>query len=293
MKKLHNYPSMLGFSALACILMIAAQLSMICRSTLLKPEFYMENIKQSKADEAVYNELDAFFTQLQSPTDIPKEVFTKSMTMDNVSGSTRQLAKSSILYITGKSASKPEVVYDFEELEGDITQYIESYSDENGIEKDDEYYKLINKTIETCETRIKAKLDVMMLKKFSETPAVNGIRKLAPCINIAIVMTVIFILAVILAMYITDKHHPFDLLYWVGCSIFASSMVMLVPSFYLKHTGFFDGFFVENESIYRAMTGMLYSITDKIYSVNLVLAAAGIVMMTATQIIYMIRVRKH
>lgn len=292
MKKLHNYPSMLGFTVIACILMIAAQLCIMCRITLMKPEFYMDNIQQSKADKAAYDELDKFFTQLQSPTDIPKEVFTKSLSKENVSGSARQLAKASILYITGKSAAKPEVRYDFESLENDITEYVESYSEENGIEKDEEYYSLIENTIDTCETQIKGKLDVMMLKKLSDSPAVKGIRKLAPCINIGIVMTLICLAAIIFAMYLTDRDHPFDMLYWVGCAMFASSAVMLIPSMYLKHTNFFDGFFVENESIYRAMTGLLYSVTDKIYTVNLLIAVIGVIMMIATQIIYTIRVRR-
>lgn len=292
MKKLHHYPSMLGFTVLACLLITAAQLCIIIKTTLMKPEFYMDNIRDSKADEAVYNELDKYFTQLQRPTDIPKEVFTNTLTQDKVTGSTKQLAKASVMYITGKSFAKPEVLYDFETLENDITQYVETYSEENGIEKDDEYYDLINKTVESCETQIRSKMDVMMLKKLADSPSVRGLRKLSPYVNAGIVMTLIMFAAILFAMYITDKHHPFDLLYWVGCALFASSAIMLIPSVYIKHTNFFDGFFVENESIYRAMTGLLYSVTDRIFSLNLVLAIAGVTMIIATQIIYVIRVHR-
>lgn len=280
---------MLGFTLLACLLMIIAELCIICKSTLMKPEFYMDNICKSKADEAICNELDAYFTQLQNPTDIPKEVFVKSMTPDKISSSSRQLAKASILYIIGRSASKPEVQYDFGALEGDITQYVESYSEENGIQKDDEYYKLIDNAVEAGETQIKSRLDVMLLKQLADSPAVNGIRKLAPNIVIGIVMSLICLAAVIFAMYIIDKEHPFDLLYWVGCTMFASAAVLLAPSLYLKMSNFFDGFFVENESIYRAMTGLLYGVTDKVITVNIVIGALGIIMMTATQIIHKIR----
>lgn len=290
MKKLHNYPSMLGFTLLACLLMITAELCILCKSTLMKPEFYMDNIRESKADEAICGELDAYFTQLQNPTDIPKEVFVKSMTYDKISGSAKQLAKASILYIIGRSASKPEVQYDFDAFENDITQYVESFSEENGIKKDDEYYKLIDNVVDAGETQIKSRLDVMMLKQLADSPAASGIRKLAPNIVIGIVMSLICLAAVIFAMYIIDKEHPFDLFYWVGCTMFASAAVLLAPSLYLKISGFFDGFFVENESIYLAMTGLLYGVIDKVITANIVIGALGIIMMVAAQVIHKIRV---
>ena len=292
MKRLYHYTPMLIISMITTVVMIIAELLAFCNTMVCDTDYYVWVISDSGADEALYNELDEYFTQLPNATDIPKEVYTKSLDKKKVSSSAKQLVKASMDYTFGKSNKKPEVKYDYTQYEIDVTEYIETYSEANNIEKDSEYYSLIDNTLYVTERKIDSSLDVLMAKKIADSSLPSITRRLVPSLSIFMGISVVLLLMLVGLMCYVDREHLFDVPYWVGSVMFCGSALLLVPTAYCRMTGYFDGLFLENESIYYAITGAIYGITDRVMLVNAGIFALGILLIIFTQVIHLFRVRE-
>lgn len=295
MKKLYHYPPMLILAILASIAVAAFELCAFAKYMVLNPDYYLWVIQDSKVEEAMYDEVDAYFENLAGPSQIPKEVFTKSLDKKRLGAAARSLTRNSISYIIGQTPEKPTVQYDFTQLENDITEYIETYSEANNYEKDDEYYALIDNTIKVSEEFITRHFDVMLMKRLANSGYVSTVRKVYSLISAVMLVAGVVAVTLIIFMIVIDRKHLFDMFYWIGTVAFCAGGLLLIPSFYLSYTNYFDGFFVEDESVYRAMTGVLYGITDRMTMVNMIVVGSGLVLIIFAQIIHVARVKlsKH
>ncbi|MBP3797503.1 MAG: hypothetical protein J6I46_07000 [Ruminococcus sp.] len=291
MKKLYHYTPMLILTILASIALIATEMIAFGKNIVFNPDYYVWMITKSGADTALYNDITEYFTQLSAPTGIPEEVYNNSIDEHNVSVTAKQLTKTSLEYTFGKSNTKPEINYDYTQLEKDITEYIEKYSDANGIEKDSEYYSLIDQTIHTAEVKLEGSFDIMMAQKLANSSAPQSLRRIVPALDIAMIVCGVITIALIALMFYINRHHLFDMVYWIGTILFCGGGMLLIPTVFFKVTKYFDGFFLTDESLYRVATGSLYGLSDRIMMVNLVLCGFGVVLIIFAQIIHVARVR--
>lgn len=291
MKKLYHYTPMLILTILAAIAMIAAELTAFCINIVFNPDYYVWMITKSGADTALYEDITDYFKQLSTPTGIPEEVYNNSIDEHNISVAAKQLTKTSLEYAFGKSNTKPVINYDYTQLETDITEYIEKYSDANGIEKDSEYYSLIDQTIHTAEVKLEGSFDIILAQKLAESSAPQSLRRIVPALNMVLGICIVILVALIALMFYINRHHMFDMVYWIGTILFCGAGMLLVPTVYFKVTKYFDGFFLTDPSLYRAATGSLYGLSDRIMMLNLVLCGFGIVLIIFAQIIHVARVR--
>lgn len=291
MKKLYHYAPMLILAIVTTIVAVVAEILVFSNTMVFNTDYYVWMISKSGADTALYNEIDEYFGQYSSPTGIPKEVYTKSLDKKNVSVTAKKLVKSSLAYMFGKSLVKPEVEYDFTAFETDVTEYIENYSDANNIEKDKEYYTFIDHTIDSAEKKVTSTFDILMVKKLSESPKSAIFKKIVPQLSVAMGLALLVFVGLIGLMWYIDRHHPFDMPYWIGTIFFACSIIFLIPCVYCRFTGYFDGLFMEDPSIYYAITGSIYGVTDRLILVNGILLALGIVLIIFAQVIHVYRVR--
>lgn len=282
---------MLILAIFATIVMAAGQLLAFCNTMVFNTDYYVWTISDSGADTALYEELDSYFSQISIPTDIPKEVYTKSLDKKNVSVAAKKLTKASLDYTFGKSNTKPALSYDFTQLETDITEYIEKYSSANDIEKDAEYYTFIDNTINVVEKKMEASFDIMMAKQLADSSIPKLTRRLVPSANIMLGVCVVVFAGLLGLMFYINRHHPFDMPYWIGVIMFSGSSLLLLPTVYLRITDYFDGLFIDNRSTFFALTGSLYGVTDRIILVNCILFALGIVLMIFAQFIHVFRVK--
>ena len=295
MKKLYHYTPMLILTIFAAIFMLLTELLAFCQTMVFNTDYYVWSISNSGADKALYNEIDTYFRQFSIPTAIPKEVYTKSLDENTVSVTAKRLTKASFDYIFGNSTKKPEVKYDYTQFETDVTDYIEKYSEANNIVKDAEYYTFIDNTINVAEKKVEASFDIMMAQKLADSSITSVSRRVVPQVNNILIGCSAVLLILLGIMVYIDRHHPFDLPYWVGVVMFVSSALLLIPSVYCRYTGYFDGLFMQDESVYYAITGSIYGVMDRIILVNCILFALGLVLIVFAQIIHIFRVRdaKH
>lgn len=297
MKKLYHYAPMLILSLLAAIVLIAFELCFFVSQVIFKPELYSEAMGKNDVAEAIYEDLDTYFGQYSIPSNIPKEVFTGSLDKSELSRAAYGLLSDSLAYLTDPSAEKPEPEYDFTSLENDITGYFESYAEENKIEKNDEYRKMLDSTISTAEEQIESKLDVMMLYTVSQTKFAATVHKYAKLINAAAVACAVMLAVLAALMVFVDRHHPRDLTYWFGTAIFCSSAAQLIPAVYLDKIGYFNSFFMKSEHVYRTVTGFFQTALDKLIFMHTVLVIIAVLLIAVTLIVHMIykwyRTRRH
>ena len=291
MKTLYHYRPMMILTILATIVMVLTQALIYCNTMVFNTDFYLWAISESGADSALYNEMDAYFARLSAPTGIPKDVYTKSLNKKNVSVAAKKLTKMSLDYTFGKSNAKPVVNYDYTQFETDVTEYIETYSEANDIPKDAEYYTYIDNTLNVAEKKMDANFDIMKAKKLSEGTVPSTARRIVPSVSILLGVAVIVLAGIIGLMLFVDRHHPFYMPYWLGVIMFCGSTLLLIPTIYLRTTGYFDGLFMEDESVYYAITGALYNFTDRVILVNGILFALGIILIIFAQIIHIFRVK--
>jgi len=291
MKKLYHYAPMLILTIFTSLFFVLMQLTLFGNSTVFDPAYYVKVITDSGSDDALYDEINAYFSQLSKATGIPQETYMKSFTKEKVSKAARKLTIGSMEYVCGEIAEKPVSGFDFTEYEADVTDYIEKYSEENKIEKDDEYYKLIDNTLKVSEKKVDSLFDVMMTERLASSGVTSISRKVVPKLNILIIGSIVLVAIFLGMMWYVDRHHPFDMLYWGGAVLFSSAGLLLIPTLYIRFTGYFDGLFLDQKSVYYAITGALYGVTDRIILVDLILLAVGILLIVFAQIVHNIRIR--
>ncbi|MBQ8965924.1 hypothetical protein [Ruminococcus sp.] len=291
MKNLYHYTPMLILTMLASVVMVLVQLLVFCNTMVFDTDYYVWTISDSGSDTALYNELNAYFSQLSKATGVPQEVYTKSLTKESVSVAAKRLAKMSLDYTFGRSNAKPVVQYDYTQFEKDVTDYIEKYSDANNIEKDSEYYSFIDNTIYVAEKKMDATFDIMMTQQLAESSIPSVTRRLVSSLNILMGVGILVLVGLICLMWYVDRHHPFDMPYWIGCILMCGSALLLIPTLYVRFTGYFDGLFMEEESVYYAITGALYGVTNRMILVNSIMFALGFVLLIFTQVIHVFRVK--
>jgi hypothetical protein len=283
---------MLTLAFFATIFAVLTEIVIFCITMVFNTDYYVWTISESGSDKALYNEIDEYFGQYSAPTGIPKEVYTNSLDEEKVSSTAKDLARSSLDYMFGKSLAKPEVYYDFTDFETDVTEYIEKYSEANNIEKDKEYYTFIDNTIDVAEKKVVSTFDVLMVKKLATSSSPSVLRKIVPELSLAMGICVVVLVGLIGLMFYIDRHHPFDMPYWIGTILFACGALFLIPSIYCRYTGYFDGLFMEDPSIYYAITGAIYGVLEKLILVNSILLGLGVVLMIFAQVIHIFRVRE-
>ena len=292
MKKLYHYTPMLILALLSAVVMIVAEVLVFCNTMVFNPDYYVWVISENDVDDAVYDELDKYFGQMPQSTGIPKSVYVKSLDKKKVSAATKQLAKASFDYIFGRTTKKPELKYDHTQYEIDVTEYCETYSQEHDIVKDSDYYSMLDNTLYVTEKKVDRTLDVFLSQQLAENSMVRYTRRFVPSVRVFVGISFVMLAMFLGLMYYIDRNHPCDLLYWLGTVLFSGSAVLLIPTAYARLTGYFDGFFMEDETIYYAMTGAIYGITDRVMLVNAGLFAFGIILMIFAQVIHVFRVRE-
>ena len=292
MKRLYHYLPMLLLSIIMVLFALIFEAAFYTSANLLNSEYYTEVINDYHVADALYTQVGDYFRQYANPTGIPQEVFMKGMDKDKLASSARALTKQSVEYILSPSSKKPKAEYDFTDFEKSIDKYYESYAETNNIQKDEEYYSLKKRTVSIAEEKVLSLIDVMMLETVSKTGVASKIHKVTPFIDYIMYGSIIMMVIIAVLMLVVDRHHKADLLYWGGTVLFTTGGLLLIPAIYLRATGFFDGFFITQQTVYRSATGVIYKFLDEMIFLNSVMVGLGVILLIMAQIVHVIRKRK-
>lgn len=291
MKKLYHYPAMAILSIFAVLLLLVFELTAFVKLVVFKPELYSEAIGRKAVSDAVYEDLTEYFAQFSAPTGIPPEVFNGAIDQHELADASFDLLTDSLNYLTNKNAQLPEIKYDFESFEKKIVGYIEEYSESNGIEKDDEYYDLIDNTVTVAENQIINHLDIMMLHQLATSRYGKVIHEKSEYVGTAMFASCGLFVIVLMIMIIVDRRHVRDLPYWAGLILAVSSAVLLFPCIYLDKINYFSTFFIRSRHIYLTVTGVFQTVLSRVIRFETVMLLVGLILIVLTVVIHMLYIR--
>ena len=288
MKRLYHFVPMLVLSLFAVIFLILAEACIFVDNVFLDSDFYMQAMNEKNVTDSMYDELCTYFDSLSHATGIPTEVFTDPLDKEELYTSSFKLLQESINYLKDKNSPKPAINYDYSKVEKSITDYISKHAEENNIEKNEEYQKLVDNTVNTAKKQIESRFDVMMLYTLSKTSGAEKLHNYSWLFGIGSNVFIGLTVIMLVIMVIIDRHHPRDFPYWGGLLLAVTGCFWLVPSVILKSTDFFSTFAIRNEYIYNSVTGMFNLALDKIMRVQIILAIIGFVLIISTLVIHIV-----
>ena len=187
-----------------------------------------------------------------------------------------QFAKKSVnSKVTIKSTIKCS---DFTKYYKNTASYYSTFYDKKG--------KLLKNTVDTAKTQLQSRFDVVMLYTLAKSSAGEKLHNYSYLFSIGSYVTIGLVIVLLVIMIIIDRHHPRDYPYWVGLIMVVSSGFWLIPAVYLKATEYFQTFFVRNEYIHKAVTGMFEISLDRIIRTQLILFIVGVVLILSTLVIH-------
>ena len=297
MKRLYHYPAMLILTIITIICILVCEVSAFVRYVVFDPNIYAEAMVRGRIGDIIYDDLVDYFNGFSGPTGIPAEVFTAKLDSDTLMDSSYQLTVDSLTYLTDPNAPKPEVQYDFADIESYVDSYIIGYTEANGFEVDDDVKKLIENTHKTIESQITGQLDVTMMYTLTKTAYAENIHKFSRIIERAVYVSGIIGLFLVMIMVVIDRKHPRDLPYWFGVTLFSSGAIVLFPSMYLQHISYFDSFFMRTDNVYKTVTGVCKVLLNRVINTQTVVMIFGVFLILLTVVIHMIYInylkKKH
>lgn len=279
---------MLILTLLSVLTLIVFEVTAFVQNVVFDPSVYSEAITKQKVGDVVYDNLCDYFTSFEGPTGIPANVFIDGIDKDQLLDAAYSLTSDSIYYLTNSSAPAPQIKFDYSKVDKSVTDYIENYSQENGIEKDDDYYKLLENTLTTVHAQINSRLDVMLLYKLSTSNYAPKMHTYSQLVGRVMYSSLLVLILLVLLMIVVDRRHPRDLPYWFGVVIFCSSAILLAPSMYLDKIRYFDSFFMKTDYVYRTVTGLCNVILERVIYDQTVFLIFGIGLILLTIVIHML-----
>ena len=288
MKRLYHYPVMLVLTIFSILSLILFEAAAFVQFVLFQPDIYAEAMRTGRIDDVIYDDLTEYFKGFSAPTGIPEEVFLAPLNKEELFDASYAMTVDSISYLTGNTSSKPTINYDFGKVTGYVDAYIEQYSAANHIPQDQSYFDLVNNTNATIEAQIGSQLDVTMLYSVSGKSYAESVRNFAGYVSKGLIASGILLVFLVMLMIVIDRRHPRDLPYWFGIMLVSSSLIILVPAMYLDKIGYFNGFFMRSENVYRTVTSICNVSLSRIINGETLILIFGIFLIILTIVIHMI-----
>lgn len=284
-RKIYHYLPSFVLGAFAALFFLLFQVTFFISKIALDPELYTMAMTDRDISGAVYADLETYFNRISAATGVPGEVYMKSVDKTDIAHSVNNLITDSINYLSKEDAYPPKLNYDFSQLEKDLTDYFETYAAENNIEKNEEYDKLLKSTISMAETQISGKLDVLFLEQISSKGFAQTIHKYAKLVSICMYSSAAAIIILFGIMLRINRHHLANMLYWLGSVLFAAAGTALIPTVYLKFSGYFDNFFIKTEYIQKALKGIIDSVFGKVLTFEMICVVIGVLLVIGCAVV--------
>ena len=236
---------------------IFAALAGVVRFRMLHTEAVLPLVAEQQLAEKVHASLKADFRAAESTTGISASVYADAITPEQLEPMIRDGIKNGFSYLRGETA-KLEISNDFQDLNGKIEQFFETYAKEHHVEKDDAYSEAVRNAKANAEERILSACDVFRFGMLSETGVLNTAKRFIPWAGYAVAAAFAAVLVFIVLLFFANHREPETGLYWIGTGALIASVLLMIPACWLQQTRWFDRFAVKADHTFAAVTGYLY-----------------------------------
>lgn len=279
-KKLHNYLPNLIISLPLTFVLMGLSLLLIISSVLLDPKTYTNSMHKISVEDIAFEEIMTYCDRQYGYTGVEPETLKKSISKEDVSSAVYGYVEDTFDYICGKRGELPEFEMNFELLEKNVSDDYVRWADEEGVEYTQELEDIKQNTIKNAEQAIESDLDVMLLSYINKPNGISTkIRNSVVIVKKAQIILAAAAIVLLGIMAIVNRKRIGGMLYWIGVSLFSSSMLIMVPCLILKFTKYYDGLAIGSDAVYKALTRSMYGATDSVIKFSAITLAAAAVFM--------------
>lgn len=281
MYRLRNYILCVLISIILVFIFAAAEASVFAKYKAADPQTYRSLIEEKNIAADALKVISDKFESMENATGIPAAVYTDPLTEEKIKSIMNGCISDAFDYINGKSQAfeYSDFNEEFSPMDASIEKFFNDYADSEGYVKDDAFNKKVVSVQKNARDIVLENCDVFQLKKIEKAGylkfAGNAVKYIDPAVIASLAAAGFFVLLLVIA----NIKKITNVFYWLSVSLGITSVFYLAAGIFLKVTGYFDRFAIKATHIFRAMTGTMYSFTDKLILINIVVFAAGLVFM--------------
>lgn len=257
---------------------IGLLLIVLFKSYILSGSAMYDTLSRKDIYSKVYNAIDTYFSEQYNTTGIPKEVYMDAITQDEVTELTNQTTAKGIEYING-SPNDLMPTYDYSALDQSIDRFFEDYATSIGYTKDDTYYQKVQQTKDNAYLVLQYECDVFKLSTMKDAGLLDKVFKVTHYINYLMLGDIVLLVICVILLVLLNGKYFNENMYWLSNALMVSSVIMALPCIYLKATDYFSAFTIKSDTIYHAVTGLLYGTVDRYLTMLIVSLVVGVVLM--------------
>ncbi|MDD5946300.1 MAG: hypothetical protein PUC41_00685 [Oscillospiraceae bacterium] len=233
-------------------------------------------LAEKNLDARVLENLTAYYTEQINTSGIPAEVYTKSLSVEQIKGIIAQSIDNAFGYLHGTQDSVA-VDADFSLLEENLTAFFKQYAEENGYQQDKAFEKSLQTAIDNAKTNVLTTADVFRFQTLYEAKVLTKLRPYVPWVGRGMLICIASSVILLALLALLHRKELKTLLYWAASALFTASLLMLVPAAVIHFSRWFDRFAVKADQIFVAVTSYLYDLTASVMiagSVGIAIAIA-------------------
>ncbi len=233
-------------------------------------------LAEKNLDARVLENLTAYYTEQINTSGIPAEVYTKSLSTEQIKGIIEQSIDNAFGYLHGTRDSVA-VDADFSLLEENLTAFFKQYAEENGYQQDKAFEKSLQTAIDNAKTNVLTTADVFRFQTLYEAKVLTKLRPYVPWVGRGMLICIAASVILLALLALLHRKELKTLLYWAASALFTASLLMLVPAAVIHFSRWFDRFAVKADQIFVAVTSYLYDLTASVMiagSVGIAIAIA-------------------
>lgn len=250
-----------------CLLGLTAGALVKCKA--MQPDTFTGIIRSKNLAASVHTHLSEYFAEQENVTGIPASVYENAITEEKLHPLLLETVDQAFSYLNGKS-EHVGITPEMPELEADMRAFFSQYAEENSYEKDETYDELLSKAIESAKTNITSSCDVFRFSLLADAGVMKKARRTLPQTKYLLIGCGAGILVLMLILLMLHRQDKPAVLYWLGCGVLVSSLLMIIPAAWLQITQWFDRFAVKTDQVFTAVTGYLYTMTGTVITVGVI-----------------------
>ena len=241
---------------------------------------YISASEENDVPRKAHDEMETYFTHSEDYSGIPADVYMSALPVEAVKDIINSKINKVLLYLKMENAELDTASdHDYSDLRKNITDYFDTFAKKNNVKVDKEYTTQLNNTVEKATNEIESFADVYMFREISKTGLLKKTKDIYPDLTPATyAMGALSLLFILILMAICLKRVGLGC-FWTGISSMCAAVIMLIPTLYIKLSGFTDRLIVDNESIYSAVTGAVSKIISTLVYFECGMFVFGILML--------------
>lgn len=237
----------------------------------------------------IKTQLENHFSDEYNATGIPVEVYAEAMNEQYINSVLEKYIADGFKVLQGEpyaTDTAPTFKTPVNEaLEADIKKFFSDYAESIDYEKDDNYNNKVNSAISSVYNAIGEQCDIYKLKTINNEGLLTKAKPIYQNLSVILLACLAVTVLLIIIIVLINIKSLTAALYWIGISSLISGVIGIIPCIYLNATNYFDAFVIKQSQIFTAFTGLMYSAVDSFMMNQIILAAAGAILIIAYAVI--------